>query len=145
MQGSLFLRCRELPATDRLANRSNSIASHALLCLKRFTYSAVLVKFARYIWPGSRFREWEHDVFFRLEFWGFAFLICLCLAWKQLSRSSVGIKQTDYEAGSTFWILELSSWSREWRDVHQQELNLSYMPFCEGGLAAFLVLLLLHR
>lgn len=71
--------------------------------------------------------------FFRLEFWGFAFLICLCLAWKQLSRSSVGIKQTDYKAGSMFRIHELSSRSREWRDVRQQELSLSYLP-CEGGL-----------
>ena len=146
MQENLCLRHRGLPATDRLANRSNSIASRALLCLKRFTYSTVLVKFARCICPGSCFREWEHNVFFRLEFWGFAFLICLCLAWKQLSRSSVGVKQTDYKAGSTFCTqLELSSWSREWRDVHQQELNLSCMFFCEGGLAVFLVLLLLHR
>lgn len=68
MQENLCLRCRSLPATDRLANRSNSIASRALLCLKRFTYSAVLVKFARCICPGARFREWEHDVFFRLDF-----------------------------------------------------------------------------
>lgn len=67
MQENLCLRCRGLLATDRLANRSNSIASHALLCLKRFTYSTVLVKFARCICPGSHFREREHDVFLVLS------------------------------------------------------------------------------
>lgn len=128
------LRCRGLSATDRLASRSNSIASRALLCLKRFTYSAVFVKFARHICPGSHFREWEQDDFFRLEFWGFAFLICLRLAWKQLSRSSVGIKQTDYEAGSMFWRRELSSWSRECRDVHQQSPVWAICPVRVGNL-----------
>lgn len=68
LQKNLCLRCRRLSATERLANRSNSIASRALLCLKHFTYSAVFVKFVRCICPGSHFREWEHDVFFRLEF-----------------------------------------------------------------------------
>jgi len=80
MQENLCLRCKGLSAADRLANRSNSIASRALLSLKRFTYSAVFVKFVRCIRSGSHLESGNMTFFSSLSSEALAFLICLCFA-----------------------------------------------------------------
>lgn len=68
MQEKPVLEMPRAACPDGLANRSKSVASHALLCLKRCTYLAVFVKFVSSICPGSRFRDWKDAAFFRLEF-----------------------------------------------------------------------------
>lgn len=142
MQENLCLRCRGLPGTDRLAKRSKSLSRRALLCLKPALWN---LQDRSALAPALESGNMMGFPFFRLEFWGFAFLICLCLGWKQLSKSSVGIKQTDYKAGRMFLSTWVEQLEQRVKGCASPRTQFQLHVLCEGRFAEYLFLLWLQK